>query len=111
MPEIKPNWSYNEFLAYLLLYAANADFEVSKEEKEVLLSFVDKHDYKAVLKDFESRNDYERLQFIEMFKEDYYNNDMALEKLLADLKEVFLADDQYNSIEKAVFMGLRRILL
>ena len=111
MAEQKPDWTYNEFLAYLLLYAAHADFEFSKEEKKELFSQVEKKEYKSVQKEFNDKKDYERLQLIQSFKAEFFNNEKSVDKLLDDLKQMFLADGRYNSIERAIFMGLRRILL
>jgi len=104
------SWSYNEFLAYLLLYAASADFEITEEEKEVLFSKVNEEEYKHIVKDFNAVNDWDRLQAIISFREQYYNDEAAREKLFKDLKEMFLADEKYTNLERCVFIGLSRIL-
>jgi hypothetical protein len=111
MAEQKPDWTYNEFLAFILLYAAHADFDVTREEKEILFSKVGVDEYRSIKKSFDSKNDYERLQTIKLFREDYFSDDAGIEKLLSDLKELFLADEEYNSVENAVFLGLKRNLL
>ncbi len=111
MSSEKPQWSYNEFLAYLLLYAANADFNINDEERKLLLSGLNTYDYNNISKAFDKSNDYERLQVIESFRDSYYPDDHSKEKLLNDLKKIFLADEEYNSVERAVFMGLRKVLL
>ena len=72
----KPNWTYNEFLAYLLLYAANADLGVNRDEKEMLFSKVSFEDYKHIRKVFEDASDYESLQTILTFREEYFNVDL-----------------------------------
>lgn len=110
MAKQKSSWTYKEFLAYLLLYAANADFVVTEEEKEMLFSRIYTQEYEIIHKDFENENDYTRLQTIISFREKYYKDEVSREKLLKDLKDMFLADQKYNSVEKAIFMGLRKIL-
>ena len=45
-----------------------------------------------------------------LFKEDYYKDEASVEKLLNDLKDIFLADHDYDSAEQAIFIGLKRIL-
>lgn len=110
MSQQKPNWTYNEFLAYLLLYAANADFTVKKEEKAILFSKVDKDVYKTIRKAFEKANDYKQLQTIISFREEYYNDIDSKDRILKDLKDIFLADEEYTTLERAIFTGLRRIL-
>ena len=111
MSSEKPQWSYNEFLAYLLLYAANADFDINDEERKLLLSGLNTYDYNNIRKAFDKSNDYERLQIIGIYRDLYYPDDESKEKILNDLRNVFLADEEYNSVERAVFMGLRKVLL
>ena len=106
----KSSWTYEDFLTYLMLYAANADLVINEEEKEMLFTKVSLEDYGHVHKIFEKENDYERLQTIKSFKDSYYNTTQAQEKLLRDLKDMFMADEEYNSIENAFFMGLKKVL-
>ena len=101
----KETWTYLEFLAYLLLFAANADLETREEEKEVLLIKVNSEEYDRVLKHFEKDNDSLRLQTIKSFREKYYKDPAAQERLMNDLKDMFLADEKYSS-EKKAFHGL-----
>lgn len=106
----KPVWSYKEFLAYLLLYAANADFVVNEDEKEMLFSKVNVEDYNNIRRAFEKANDNETIQIIKSFRSVYFNDDASAEKLLIDLKDIFLADQNFDSTERVIFMGLRKIL-
>jgi hypothetical protein len=106
----KETWTYKDFLAYLLLYAANADLKIAEQEKEMLFSKVNAEEYDHVQKQFEKENDFSRLQTIQSFRKKYYDNETTIDKLISDLKDMFLADNKYNSLEKALFMGLKRIL-
>lgn len=106
----KPDWSYQEFMAFLLLYAANADTEVNRDEKELLFSMVSFDDYKRIKRAYEEANDYESLQIILSFKSAYFKDEAAVDKLLGDLKEMFLADNRFDASEKSVFLGLKRLL-
>jgi hypothetical protein len=72
-------------------------------------SVIDENDYKHLLKQFKKENDYQRLQTIQSCSE-FYKDEASKDQLLKDLRDMFLADEKYSSIEKAVFMGLRRIL-
>jgi hypothetical protein len=105
----QPQWTYNEFLAFLLLYAAHADLKVTEEEKEMLLEKISGNDYEHIRRKFMKENDYQRLQTI-LSCSDFYKDEASKDQLLKDLRDMFLADEKYTSIEKAVFMGLRRIL-
>lgn len=110
MTKQKSSWTYEDFMAYVLLYAASANLEINDDEKKILFSKVKYNEYEHVQNVFENENDYDRLQTIQLFRDKYYNDEAALDKLFKNLKEMFLADEKYDSIEKAFFMGLRRIL-
>lgn len=110
MTKQKSSWTYEDFLAYVLLYAASADLEITEEEKEMLFSKVKYKEYEHIHREFERENDYTRLQTIQSFRVKYYNNEASRDKLFSDLKEMFMADDKYNSIERAFFMGLKKVL-
>jgi hypothetical protein len=101
---------FNEYLAYLLLYAANADFEIEKEELEIIERSVSHDDYEKVRKAFEKATDAERLEVIMHYKKVYVNTLMSPDAVMAQLKEVFMADEEYPSVEKAVFIYLKKLL-
>lgn len=101
---------YNEYLAFLLLYAADIDQQIKEEEKEIILTVVEQSEYKAIKKRFDKLNDYERIELIQSHKEEFISTEIDKEKILNDLKSIFLADDEYLAIEKAIFMYLKRLL-
>jgi len=99
-----------EYLAYLLLYAANADFEIEKEELEIIEKSLDHADYERVRKAFDKANDAGRLEVIMHYKKVFLNVLVDPDAVTAQLKEVFMADEEYPSIEKAVFIYLKKLL-
>lgn len=102
--------TYDEFLAYLLLYAANADFNIRDEELEIIRKTVDEHELGHIREEFERLNDAERLERIMECKSTYVDMMEDTSGLFLRMKEVFLADDRYLSVEKAIFLYLRRLL-
>jgi len=110
MTEEKRRFTYKEFLAYLLLFSAWADLEIQNEEKCTICDKVSNEIYDKVKKTFENSNDYQRLQIIISYRDEYYNNDQAAEKIINDVKDIFLADHKFSSTEQAIFNGLKRIL-
>ena len=100
----------NEYLAYILLYAANADFEIGKEELEIIRESVSREDYKRIRKSFDEDNDAERLGVIMHYRDAYKDILIDSPTITNQLKAIFLADDRYPSIEKAVFIFLKKLL-
>lgn len=103
-------WTYQEFQAFLLLYAAHSDLKISEEEKSLISSRVDKEKDKDVYKEFGRQNDFERLQTIMSFREKYFNTEADQDKLLNDLQELFMADNKFQATEQAAFWGLKKII-
>lgn len=101
---------YQEFLAYLFLYGASADLVIKENEIELILERVGKEKYDKALSLFEGKSDYERLQFILEHKSVHYPNDEDKQKLLSQLKEIFLIDKDFSIMEQNIFRILQKIL-
>jgi len=101
---------FNEYLAFMLLYAASVDLILELEEKELILKIVEQSEYKDIKKSFDKINDYERIQLIKKYKEQFITSEDIKRNVLLKIKDVFLADDQYLAIEKAIFLYLGRLL-
>ena len=100
----------SEYLAYILLYAANADFETGMQELEIIRETVSKEEFRRVKKAFDEASDSERLEVIMHHREAYIDwlNDTSL--VTNQLKAIFMADEKYSAVEKAVFIFLNKLL-
>ena len=104
------DWTKDELVAYVLLFAANADFKESEKEREFIISKVDKETYAAIHKQFDRDNDYQCIQnIIEGVKShDYFRDDYA--ELFADIKLLLYADGEADRMEESTLLFLRKIL-
>ncbi len=110
MSTMNTNWSREELRAYLLLYCANANFVETKEETEQIKSKIEKGIYKAINKEFEADNDYQSIQKIDAAIK-RLNYDQAQKNTLIDeIKGLFMADGNYDQMEKILFFGLKKLL-
>ncbi len=109
MQEMVTNWTKEEFKAYLLLYAANADQIETAEEKEFILSTVDKQTYENIHIEFDGDNDYQSIQKLMAAakKFDYSKDDLEL--LMEDLKNLFLSDGIFSSYEHNLLATLKML--
>jgi hypothetical protein len=98
------------YLAYILLYAANADFEMAKEELDIIRDSVNREDFKRIRKAFDDANDAERLQVLMYYKDAYINVLADSTSIINQIKAIFNSDDSYPAIEKAVFIFLKKLL-
>jgi uncharacterized protein YpuA (DUF1002 family) len=104
------NWTKEEFKAYLLLYAAQSDHLESDDEKELILSKVNSDTYKSIHREIDKDNDYQSIQkIIHNFEKFEYSKE-DLDSIMDDIKSVFLSDGTYDTLEKNLMMGLRKIL-
>jgi len=104
------DWSYNDFLTFMLIYAASADLMIRDEEKEFINEKIGAGRLEALLEFFDANSDYENLQIIMSFKDKYYPTDEKKEQLLEDMKGVFMADNSSGILEENQLMMIRKVL-
>lgn len=108
--ETPKDWTKQELIAYILLYVANSDLNESNDEKEFIMSKVDRETFASVHEEFDKDNDYQCLQKIikSVESHDYFRNDYA--ELFSDIKSMLYAHGEAEEMEETVFMYLRKIL-
>jgi len=104
------NWTKNEFIAYILLYAANSDFTESNEERNVIISKVDMNEFQKIHEEFDNDNDYQSIQKIIHGLEAHNYSKEEISELLIDLKMMFFADGEFDTQEQNMFLLLKKIL-
>mgnify|MGYP000126723971 FL=1 len=104
------NWNREEFLAYVLLYAAHCNFFETKEEENYILSRVDEATFNKIHTEVVVDSDEENLNKIQQYIADNNFNETEKNALLRDVKNVFFADGSIDVIEKKVFNILKKIL-
>ena len=104
------NLTKEEFRTYCLLYAANADFNITKQEIIAIGAKIAPEDFIRVYNWFEADSDMERIETIQSNKVQYINNDDEKNSLIKELKEVFFADGVFDSVEKSIFFMLKKLL-
>ena len=67
MEDIKLSWTKDEFLAYLIIYAAQINQIETEEEKEFIKSRFDSKTLKKIYKEINSDNDYQRIQKVMVY--------------------------------------------
>ncbi|MCJ8290587.1 MAG: hypothetical protein HRT58_13045 [Crocinitomicaceae bacterium] len=107
---VETDWTRPEFKAYLLTYAAKADYIESLEEKEIIQQLVSPSEYRRIHKEIDKDNDYQSLQKIMYnLKKFNYSKD-ELDKLMDDIKNLFLSDGEYDLLEQNMYHSLKRLL-
>ena len=110
MSDSSDHWSKNDLQAYLLLYCANADFTEKEEEIELIKSKVNASDYKAISKEFDNDNDYQSIQKVQDAIKRLNMSETQIAELIAETKNLFLADGNFDAAERALFAGIKKLL-
>jgi hypothetical protein len=106
---MKTNWTEDELKAYLLIYCANADFTESKVEIDFIKSKILSSNFDKIHREFNKDNDYQSIQKIQSTIERLgYSRDKK-DELLVEIKEIFLSDFKYDTLEKNLLRGLNHI--
>ena len=104
------NFTENEFKAYFLMYAAKADFVISPAEKSLILKVIDEDQYTKIETLLEKENDAETIQTILNFFKEQSISKESLSEWVIDLKELFFADGEYDTLERNLFISLNRLM-
>ena len=102
MENLKLSWTKDEFIAYLLIYAAQANQIETLEEKEFIEARFDSKLLKNIYKEINSDNDYQKIQKVMVYT--YQNNYLSqdLDDLLKEIKELLLCDGRFDATEQAL---------
>ncbi|MFT4663065.1 MAG: hypothetical protein ACI8XB_003358 [Patiriisocius sp.] len=110
MTENTTNWTKEELKVYILIYCANADFTESKFEINYIKSKIETSSFDKIHAEFENDNDYSSIQKIQSSMEQHNYNNEETDSLLAEIKELFLSDSEFDALEQNLFRGLKHIL-
>ena len=104
------NWTKDELVAYILLYAANSNFIEDNHERNEIIAKVDMQTFQKIHDEFDADNDYQSIQKIINGLEAHNYSKEDLENLFLDIKMMFLSDGEYDILEQNMMMQLKKIL-
>ncbi|MEZ4936087.1 MAG: hypothetical protein R2799_00685 [Crocinitomicaceae bacterium] len=110
MKDFTTDWTSDELKAYLLLYCTHCHIEETDEDKELIISKVDREIYKKIHKEIDKDNDYQSLEKIlnTIKRLGYTEND--INGLINDIKELFLSDGNFDTLEQNMLRQLKHLL-
>lgn len=104
------NWTYNEFLAFLLIYVSHVDMDFAEEEKMMIKKSVGEPTYTKMLAEFDAVSDYKAYQTILNYKPIHYPNPDQKEAIMGQIKDLFHADLDFNIMEKELLHFLEKMM-
>lgn len=106
----QPKWNFEEFTTYLLLYAANADMELSPEEVKLIKNRISEDAYQSIKQTFDEANDYQHIQTILEYKGLYFPTEARARELMNLVQQVFNIDGHFSQLEKNSLRVLKRLI-
>ena len=109
MEAVNPTWSYDQFKAYLLIFAAESNQVITKEEKDYIEAQFDSLLIKTVQKEINKDNDFQRIQKIMAYIEQNNLSKTDLDELLKEIHTVYQSDGKFDTVEQGVFQFLEKL--
>ena len=109
MEAVNPTWSYDQFKAYLLIFAAESNQVITKEEKDYIEAQFDSLLIKTVQKEINKDNDFQRIQKIMAYIEQNNLSKTDLDELLKEIHTIYQSDGKFDSVEQGVFQFLEKL--
>ena len=104
------NLTKEEFKAFLLLYAAQTNFIETQEEIDYIESKIPDEIINKIRKEINKLNDYQKSEIIvNQIKSNHYVQ-KDLDKILAEIKELYKSDGVFDSLEQSMFAMLEKLL-
>ena len=100
----------DEFYAYMLAYAIQADFKISPGEREFILSRIPEDLFRKVNGILDKDSDYEAVQRIMANATEHYGEQHNADTIISDIQGAMKSDGEMDAAEIAAFVGLRRLL-
>ena len=108
--KISKDWSYNHFVAFLLLYGAYADLEYSSREKKLILHHVGKDVLDDVEPQFDVMSEYEQLSLLNHLSKKYITSSQDRQKVKTLLRELWQSDGEVTFLESNLGAFLDKFL-
>ena len=103
-------WSYEEFMAFLLIYIAHVDIEFSEEEQNMIRSCAGEAAFDKMLAIFDSMSDYKAYETILSYKDTYFPSPTQKKELIDKMLEVCNVDASLNAMEKEIIHFMDRMM-
>ncbi len=103
--------THDDFLAYLMIYAASADFTITEKEKAHIVSLLGQDEFDKINEIFSAQNDIDHIETLQglfaKFKDQYESK----EEVIAKMRQIFkLEHDDFNPLEQELILMLNKIL-
>jgi hypothetical protein len=103
-------WNYNEFLAFLMVYGAGMNYELSNDELNFIKIRTGIDDIEKIKKQVDGMKDVEAIDLIDAYKQKYLPSTDAKIKVRKDLDELLKAPGMHSQLETVAVHLIERFI-
>lgn len=104
------NWSYNEFLAFVLVFGAEMNVPLTNEELQFIQEHTQIQDIAKIKAKVDSVNDVEGIAVIEHYRKKYLTNPEVEAKAKKELEALLHTPGKHSPFEKAAVHIIAKLL-
>ena len=104
------NWTYNEFLAFVLVFGAEMNAPLTAEELDYIKQRTQIADIQKIKAKVDSVNDVGGLEVIEHYREKYLNTKADVEKARKDLEGMLKTGGHHSQLEKIAVHLIEKLI-
>jgi hypothetical protein len=104
------NWSYNEFLAFLMVYGAEMNQRLTHDELDFIKTRTGIQDIDKIKEKVHGMSDVEGIELIDNYKCKYLSTEESKSKAKSDLDELLKTPGNHTQFEKVVVHLMERLL-
>lgn len=102
--------TYEQYIAFLLLFAAYSDQKLSHEEITQILNKITQKEFREMNGYFLSLNNYEQLNVIEHHKKEYLDTPEKINQALTDISGVLSSEKKFGPMQQYYYNFLHKKL-
>ncbi len=104
------DWTYAEFHAFVMLYAASADNQITAEETALIRPTLSEQQFADIESAFRTASDTAVIDHILSYRDRYFATEEDRNRLLADMQTIFEADTRFSMMERGVKQIFQKIV-
>jgi hypothetical protein len=104
------NFTYNEFLAFVLVFVAEMNYPLSAEELLYIKQKTGVSDMDAIKQKVDAITDAEGLDLIDEYRKKYLINAVEEEKMKTDLENLLKTNGVHSQLEKVAAHMIEKLL-
>ena len=103
-------WTYNEFLAFLMVFGAEMNYPLTREELDYIHDKTQIESIDRIKSKVDSLTDVEGLDVIEQYRTKYLSTEQARAKVKSDLEALLQTGGKHSQLEKVAVHLIEKLI-